>query len=62
MSDWMGELKEFMDMAGKIPTPFDTLEVREAKLRAVIDEDLDTQRILKFAKQIQDIFKEEQDQ
>ena len=62
MSDWMDELKEFMDMAGRIPTPFDTTEVKEAKLRAVIDENLDPQRIIKFAKQLQDVFEKEPDQ
>lgn len=61
VKDWMAELKEFMDMAGRVPTPFDAPEVREAKIQAVIDEDLDPQRIIKFAKQLLALSEKEQD-
>lgn len=56
MSDWMDELKEFMDMASKISTPLDTPEVKEAKLQAFAHSDVNQERLIKFATQLQDIF------
>jgi hypothetical protein len=61
VKDWIAELKEFAEIAGYLPTQFDSPEAKEAKTKALYEMQLGSQRIIKFARQLVAITEKERD-